>query len=365
MLGIQVDSKRLFGLDFLRAVAIFIVVHGHGAHFLSNSSLSFITVLPYIHGVDIFFVLSGYLIGKSFLSYAENHNGIVNASKTFHFYIRSALRLLPNYLFILFVYYFLVKFQIINGRTDALPVWRFATFTQNFCTPLVDFYWESWSLSVQWWFYICFPFILFLFTRFVHPKTLVPIICAIMIIVPMVYRAYVSQYAVDDFWYDVWIRKTVLSRTDNIYLGVLAAWAKCYFPKQWERYAWPLFIAGIVLFAVTVLLLKVTGVFYRHIIYLTLLPLPIAFCLPVATCWKSSKTVLGKVVSHISILSYAMFLTNLMVCQIIDVNFATFAQEHAALCYLTYWLIVMIFSYLIYILLEKPFMKIKAKIMDQ
>lgn len=364
MLGIQVDAKRLFGLDFLRAVAIFIVVHGHGAHFLANSSLSFITPLPHVHGVDIFLVLSGYLIGKSFLSYAENNNGVVNAAKTLHFYARSALRLLPNYLFILFVYYFLVRSHVINGRLDATPIWRFATFTQNFCTPFVDFFWESWSLAVQWWFYICFPLLLLLFTRFVRPKTLVPVICVAMIAVSLVYRMGVSKYATDYFWYDVWIRKTVLSRTDNIYLGVLAAWLKCYFPKQWERYTWHFLVAGVVVFLATILLLKQGGTFYRHVIYPTLLPVPIALCLPLATAWKSSKTFFGKVLSHISILSYAMFLTNLMVCQIIDVNFASFPQNHGALCYLTYWVIVLIISYLLYILLEKPFMKLKARITD-
>lgn len=42
MLGIPYDSKRNFGLDLLRAVAIFFVVHGHGVHLLASSRLSFL-----------------------------------------------------------------------------------------------------------------------------------------------------------------------------------------------------------------------------------------------------------------------------------------------------------------------------------
>lgn len=40
MLGIETEQNRIFGLDFLRAIAIFLVVHGHGA-FLLNDTLLF------------------------------------------------------------------------------------------------------------------------------------------------------------------------------------------------------------------------------------------------------------------------------------------------------------------------------------
>ena len=66
MLGIEVDNKRIFGLDFLRAFAIFCVVHAHGEHLLDDSCLSFLSEVPLPHGVDIFFVISGFLIGSSF-----------------------------------------------------------------------------------------------------------------------------------------------------------------------------------------------------------------------------------------------------------------------------------------------------------
>ena len=58
MLGIPYDSKRNFGLDLLRAVAIFFVVHGHGVHLLASSRLSFLQSVSLPHGVDIFFILS-------------------------------------------------------------------------------------------------------------------------------------------------------------------------------------------------------------------------------------------------------------------------------------------------------------------
>ena len=129
--GIDLDRKRVFGLDLLRAFAIFCVVHGHGKHYLEDTVLDFISKIPLPHGVDIFFVMSGFLIGKSFLSFSEKHDGLVNWRKTLTFYARTALRILPNYLFILLVYYLLVRFQVIYGDTQAFPLWRFATFTQT------------------------------------------------------------------------------------------------------------------------------------------------------------------------------------------------------------------------------------------
>jgi len=71
MLGIETEQNRIFGLDFLRAIAIFFVVHGHGAFLLNDTHFAFFNKTPFPDVVDIFFVLTGFLIGSSFLSYAK------------------------------------------------------------------------------------------------------------------------------------------------------------------------------------------------------------------------------------------------------------------------------------------------------
>lgn len=359
--GIDLDRKRVFGLDLLRAFAIFCVVHGHGKHYLEDTALGFLAQIPFPHGVDIFFVMSGFLIGKSFISYMEKHDGKVGWPKTLSFYARTALRIVPNYLFILLVYYFLVHFQVINGNTQAFPIWRFATFTQNLFTPFWDFYWESWSLPTQWWFYILFPLILTLSCRFVKPKKSIPIICLVFIAISLIFRIVNSNKVTDSFLWDIWMRRTVASRCDNIYIGVFFAWIRQYYPELWDRHAVKSLIAGIVLLVISILIPSEIGSIYSNVVYLTLCALSVALWFPFFSKIKSYKTKVGAIVSRISILSYAMFLTNLMVVQIIDVN-AQNLISLGSVAYFVYWLIVLLFAYLLYVFVEKPFVKIRENI---
>lgn len=357
---IEVDSKRIFGLDLLRAFAIFCVVQGHAERILFDTPLDRFTDLPVPHGVDIFFVMTGFLIGKSFISHLEKHNNRIGPSKTLTFYGRTALRILPNYLFILFVNYLLVHYNVILGDTTTFPLWRFITFTQNLFTPFWGFYWESYSLPVQWWFYIFFPLILTLLCLFSKPKRFIPWICFFFIAISILFRLSVVDQVTNRFSWDIWIRKTVASRTDNIYIGVLAAWVMCYYPKLWERHSLVCFIVGLAVFVATRIIPRNPGTFYYDALYLTISALAIACWIPLLSRWKSYKTCLGGFISHVSVLSYAMFLTNLLLLQILENSFPSFVS-HYTLAYPVFWLLVFVAAYVLYVLVEKPFVRLREK----
>ena len=70
----------------------------------------------------------------------------------------------------------------------------------------------------------------------------------------------------------------------------------------------------------------------------------------------------GSIVSHISMLSYSMYLVNLMVAQLIAVNFSELFQSWGACGYVVYWVIVLIASYLLYMVVERPFDKLRARV---
>lgn len=359
--SIDIDRKRVFGLDLLRAFAIFCVVQGHGEQILFDTPLDRFTDLPVPHGVDIFFVMTGFLIGKSFISHLERHDNQISRSKTLTFYARTALRILPNYLFILLVNYFLVCHHIIEGSTEQFPLWRFATFTQNLFTPFWGFYWESYSLPVQWWFYIFFPLLLMLFSLFSKPRNYIPWLCLLFIVASIAFRLSVADQIHDHFSWDIWIRKTVASRTDTIYIGVLAAWVMSYFPKQWDRHAVACFVIGLALFIATRIIPRNPGTLYYDAVYLTISALAIASWLPLLSKWKSYKTWVGGFISRISVLSYAMFLTNLLLLQILQNNFQAFLS-HYAVAYPLFWILVFATAYVLYVFIEKPFVKLRERI---
>src|SRR4051812_35320786 len=90
----------MFGLDVLRTIAVLIVILYHFPFPPSQSILRFTFYRSWI-GVDLFFVLSGFLIGGQFFSSIQKGQ----PTSYGRFLIRRLLRTLPNYLVMLLVVY--------------------------------------------------------------------------------------------------------------------------------------------------------------------------------------------------------------------------------------------------------------------
>lgn len=149
------QTSRLYGLDTLRAIAIIIVLIYHYRVVVSKEdSFGFLSQLGWT-GVDLFFVLSGYLIGNQVLSaFAKKQDFSLKL-----FYIRRLLRTLPNYYFVL-AFYFI--FPLALGGTVTAPFWQFLTFTQNYAFHPGETFTHSWSLCIEEQFYLIFPLIVLL-----------------------------------------------------------------------------------------------------------------------------------------------------------------------------------------------------------
>lgn len=144
-------AQRLPGLDLLRACAIALVLMSHYAGFVSHApTFGFIGEAGW-SGVDLFFVLSGYLIGNQLL--APLARGEAWSLKVF--FARRLLRTLPNYYAVLAVY-LLLPHSPIAGR-EMGPTWQFLSFTQNIGMEYGQTFTHSWSLCIEEQFYLVLP----------------------------------------------------------------------------------------------------------------------------------------------------------------------------------------------------------------
>jgi peptidoglycan/LPS O-acetylase OafA/YrhL len=142
---------RLAGLDTLRALAIALVLLTHYNGFVARGSIfGFLGDVGWA-GVDLFFVLSGYLIGNQLLAPAARGESLSLKA----FFARRLLRTLPNYYVVLAVY-LLLPHSAIWGKTMA-PAWRYLTFTQNFGLRYGETFTHSWSLCIEEQFYLLLP----------------------------------------------------------------------------------------------------------------------------------------------------------------------------------------------------------------
>jgi len=154
---LKIANPRVHGLDTLRSLAIVSVIVFHVWGYGGAGKLPD-WLVPIAHfgwmGVDLFFVLSGYLIGSQLLRpYLAG-----NRPRLWSFYRNRAYRILPAYLVVLALYEFLPAWR---EEPSLAPPWAFLTFTLNFVMGRADAYGfsQAWSLCVEEHFYLLLPLI--------------------------------------------------------------------------------------------------------------------------------------------------------------------------------------------------------------
>jgi peptidoglycan/LPS O-acetylase OafA/YrhL len=231
------DAQRAPGLDLLRALAIALVFAYHYRIFVSpQPDLGWVSVVGWV-GVDLFFVLSGYLIGNQLL--AGMVRGQTLSLKAF--YIRRALRTWPAFWVVLAAYF--IWPAAMGGRTPP-PLWRFLTFTQNYQLPPGTAFSHAWSLCIEEQFYLLLPLVFLLAQRFgklwgggVHRAWLsLGLLWSCAIVARGVLWA---QYGREDFGqiggYHPNIYYATLCRIDEFLPGVAVALLKHKHPVVWRR----------------------------------------------------------------------------------------------------------------------------------
>lgn len=350
--------QRIFGLDFIRFIAILLVVLEHGAFILNDTFLEGFPFIPTSAGVDLFFVLSGFLIGGILLKQIDKAGGFT-FSGLLHFWKRRWFRTLPTYYLILLVNYMLVDYSIINGDIEQAD-YSFLFFSQNLLSPFYDFFWESWSLSVEEWFYLLSPVLILVTVRFLNLKRAYILVSLLMIVIAILYRYSIRTDQIDKFWFDATFRKVVLCRIDSIGFGLIAAWVLFYYKVFWDRCKNYSALVGFILLSLIMNIDYDVQSFYQQVVMFSIIPFCMILFIPSAENWKSSKGVFATVVQFISKISYSMYLVNLaFVAQVIQKNFMPVGITDSFIKYILFWIVTMVLSVLIYRFYERPMMNLR------
>lgn len=332
--------KRNIGLDLLRSVAILTVLLGHAVN--SYGSPPFLAPLQFGGtGVDLFFVLSGWLIGTQLFDEQREHGSI----ELRRFWLRRWMRTLPAYYSVLA----LTIFQHYLTKPDFSFPWQHIFFLQNYMGDQNIFF-VSWSLCVEEQFYLLVaPFAGVLMTidkRFRLPALI------LLLLMPTLFRA-IGMY---ETTHEAHVR------IDCCVMGVLLAYLREYSTK--------LFDAG----RLTVILLLTLSTSAYLFFYINryvgseLLSEPSklvlavvfgtwVFCAACSYNWQPSG-LLRATIMHVSTRSYAMYLLHVEALAITN----RIASELGFIGYASLALLItMVVSEVLYRLVELPFMLARSR----
>jgi peptidoglycan/LPS O-acetylase OafA/YrhL len=230
------NPSRVYGLDVFRAVAVLFVLMGHSFQHSKISPQIEIYGKLGILGVELFFVLSGFLIGSIIMRLIDEKR-FHSLLDIYSFWKRRWLRTLPMYFVALLAF---IRFDY-HGRHELLDYPEYFVFMQNFAHEIAQFFELSWSLAVEEHFYLWFP-IAFLIWHGIMKRVWLAIILTAVTFIIIAYAFRLSHPLFSD-WneYNRTIRLTVLSRMDAIMFGVLMAATKHYWSVgfEWVRRATP------------------------------------------------------------------------------------------------------------------------------
>lgn len=253
-------AARLPGLDLLRAIAVAwtmlfhsFVVGGLGPDWAWLSRYGWM-------GVDLFFALSGFLIGAQVLQPLAQGRRLSFRD----FYLKRAFRILPAFWAVLLVYLLWPAFREAPGME---PWWKFAGFFVNLS---IDYgnksaFSHAWSLCVEEHFYLLFPALAWLLLRRPAAWKFIAA-CLFVVLAGIALRsgAWMQGHAADpDFARRAWFVEDIYyptwCRLDGLLFGVVLAVLKTFRATWWQRaqrHASAVLLAGLAMVALAMWLFR-------------------------------------------------------------------------------------------------------------
>jgi len=308
---------RISVLNGLRGLAILGVIFHHSffSYFRyglsGNAPLSPFAIIESSGwlGVNLFFFLSGFVL---YLPYAAGSRSFIGWQSIKNFYTHRAKRLLPLYyattliLLIFFSGYQLNEWRLYQNFIDHL----FVTFVLRKESFFPESNWVLWSLGVEIWFSILFPFIVYVIHRIGWRKTLI-IVLFVSLTARLAGRWYLPVVG-DRVTTLNFISDSLLGRLDEFILGMLGAYL--YVGRKFTSRPVVQFFTGVGFLSVAVLLwaLWYRGNYPYAIAGLFNIPLDIGFLLIVNAvaigCGPISRVISSWPLQMSGLMCYSLYL---------------------------------------------------------
>lgn len=321
--------NRNHGLDVLRATAILLVLTSHALFFViqafpESKTIKLISYFCGFWGVELFFVLSGFLIGKII----KNLIAIGQQNWLISFWIRRWFRTIPCYLLFLSLNV-LWYYHLNRSLPESWPV--YLIFAQNLVWEHPSFFPEAWSLSVEEYFYLLFPITIWFLTRTkLQPTTAYLIAGTLLLFFSSILR---FVYATDEtVTWDSGIRKVVFFRLDSLMYGIYLS----YFFDKIRDFKLKKKLLLIGLSALTASLTAYFTLDHDHSFFLKTLEFSITsfgfmLIIPYMVDLKiTQQTILSYFFKKTALWSYSMYLSNFLIYNLIQtLLFSKYFINHA------------------------------------
>jgi peptidoglycan/LPS O-acetylase OafA/YrhL len=366
----KLESKvheKLYGLDHLRAFAIILVFFFH-YYIISDGKPEWLPDVASFGwtGVDLFFVLSGFLISSQL--FLQIKKGQLISFKVF--FIKRFFRIVPAYLVTVGIYFCIPYFR----EKEALPsIWRFLTFTQNFDLNLKDYgtFSHCWSLCVEEHFYLFLPIILiFLQTSKLFSKSYWLLIGLFLFGFAIRFysfnQLYVPKIGEENswmYWYK-FIYYPTYNRLDGLLVGVSIAGIYQFSPNLWaklSKYGNQFLVLSLCILTGAYFLCEDLLTFKVSVFGFPLIALGFGFMVvgsisPTSFLYKMN----SKITTFIANLSFSIYLTHKGIIMTIHKLLKDLEIENNVMlliCMIT----CVLGAYVLHVTIEKPFMKIRDK----
>lgn len=333
-------NQRNRWLDIVRAIAIILVVNCHiaSSQYDDGTESLWLDVLGLGgHGVDLFFVLSGWLLGSLLLREAQA-TGKINVLR---FWKRRWLRTLPAYYAVLIATLSQAAWQ----ERFEVDQFSYFLFLQGYFYDLAPFFSVSWSLCVEEHFYLMIaPAVLF--TQGTTKRSL--IILSLFLIIPTALRSFGISGSLNQ----------THVRVDQCASGVMLACIHIHLPRVWKILKKSLPLLACISFSCAIICILqrlkiVPGT--APLIEFTFMSLVLVAFAEHSEWWRSGIRVPGA--HYIATRSYSIYL--------LHVEAIAAAKHLGATNFWTrgivIWLLSLLLAELLYRLVERPFMKLRDR----